>query len=187
MNEKVMVVPDLVRVHLIPKVASSTLHKAMGFDKRAYLVPATEDGDEYRWKVVRHPLDRLVSIYSYFCAGTGLAGQPQVAKLGYHKGQNFQDFLDVVCDRHWENIHTRMQCEFEGPRPADYYADYSHLEDEWRDFQAMFPDLKAMVHLPVIHKTDHKPWEQFYNDSQRCQAEQTFAKDLELYSLAKKD
>ena len=49
------------------------------------------------------------SIYAYFCMGDGLNGQPQVGKLGYYKTMPFAAFLDVVSERHWENIHTRKR------------------------------------------------------------------------------
>jgi len=186
-NEKVVLVPGLVRVHLCPKVASASLYKAFHQEKRAYLTSAKDDGGEFRFWTIRHPLDRLVSLYSYFCLGFGLNGQPQVAKLGYSKGMAFEDFLEVIFVRHWENIHTRKQIEFAGPREADQYVPFERLQDEWTGLRRRFPDLKIMRELPHIHKTDHRAWQNHYDEPLRKRAEQAFAEDMELYGKAMND
>jgi len=180
-NEKVVCVPGLLRVHLIPKTASASLYKAFHQEKRAYLAPASDDGGEYRFMPVRHPLDRLVSIYAYFCMGDGLNGQPQVGKLGYYKTMPFAAFLDVVSERHWENIHTRKLVEFAGPREADRYAPYERLQEEWTALRAKFPKTKMMRELPVLHRTRHMPWESYYTPETRKRTETVFADDLALY------
>lgn len=186
-NEKVVVVPGIIRVHLCPKVASASLYKAFHQEKRSYLAPAEANGGEYRFLPVRHPLDRLVSLYAYFCLGTGLNGQPQVAKLGYEQGMPFETFLGVIFERHWENIHTRKQVEFSKGHDIDQYAPFERLQLEWDAMRRVFPDLKVMRVLPYKHKTSHKPWQEYYDKHWRKRAEQEFAADLALYEKGLKN
>ena len=184
MNEKVICVPGLVRVHLIPKVASASINAAFKNERRHHLAPAHEDGGEYRWAVIRHPLDRLVSLWSYFCEGDGLKGQPQVAKLGYFKGQGFEAFLDVVYNKGWANIHTRPQSGFLGDRQADYYADFANLGEEWKALKRRSPGLKIPWNLPRMHQTKHRGWKDYFTPETRKRAEDHFAKDMALHGKA---
>lgn len=185
MNEKCVFVPGRLRVHLCPKVASRSMFEAFHQERQASVTDVNGDGGEWRFHCVRHPLDRLVSLWSYFCVGDGLRGQPQVEKLGYWKGQAFPEFLDVVCERHDQNIHTRMQVAFRGPRDADQLIRYERLGEEWTDLVRRFPDIKIMRELPRIHQTSHRTWMDYYTDDLRGRATDVFAADLELYARAR--
>ena len=185
MNEKAVAVPGILRVHLCPKVASRSMFEAFHQERRAALVDVNEDAGEWRFHCVRHPLDRLVSLWAYFCMGGGLNGQPQVAKLGYYERQRFPEFLDVVCEKHDQNIHTRRQIAFAGPRQADQLVRYERLTEEWAELVRRFPDVKMRRELPRIHVTSHRPWMDYYTDDMRERAEDVFAPDLELYARAR--
>jgi len=184
-NEKVVVVPGLVVVHLIPKVASASLYRAFHMEKRAYLT-GVNDGSGFRVIVVRHPLDRLVSIWSYFCRGseTNLSGQPQVRKLGYYVGQPFSEFVDVCCVQHWKNNHTRMQVHFAGEQEADLYCPFEHLHAGWQRLRERCPDVKLMRELPHSHPSQHRGWQEYYDRELADKAERVFAPDMALYEKA---
>ena len=128
---RVVVVPGMVRVHLIPKVASEAIYKAFHQEKRAHLETPEENGGEFRLVVVRHPLDRLVSNWAYFCRGspTELNGQPQIRKLGYTDNMAFDDFLEVALEQHEQNVHTRAQVEFIGPHKVDRLVPLHRLDE----------------------------------------------------------
>lgn len=181
-NEKAVIVPGHICVHLCPKVASRSMVEAI-YDRRAAVVPVEYDAGGYRWHCVRHPLDRLVSLWAYFCKGMGLNGQPQVAKLGYYLGQPFANFVDTICERHDENIHTRMQVAFAGLR-VDRRCRYENLASEWTALCSRFPSVKIRKELPVIHKTNHDAWQGYYSPELRRQAEDVFAPDMALYEEA---
>ena len=181
---RVVVVPGMCRVHLIPKVASAGIYKAFHTEKRAHLETPEESGDEFRLVVVRHPLDRLVSNWTYFCQGspTELNGQPQIRKLGYTDDMAFNDFLEVVFVQHEQNVHTRMQVEFLGPNKASRIIPIDRLDDEWFKLRRRCPEMKVMREIPRTHTTTHRPWGDYYDAGSRVRAEEVFAPDVALFN-----
>jgi len=135
----------------------------------------TEAGPEYRWGVVRHPLDRLVSAHSYFCRGE----QPGVIKMGICRGMPWDDFLHTALSNPYGDKHLRPQHINIGPHRFDRLGRLENLSAEWIELQKRFP---ALGNIRWLTKTGHGAWETYYTDEQRKRAETVFAADVELYA-----
>jgi len=173
------VVPGL-RVHTSPKVATWAILEAMPGARHAIV---SEPGSELRLMVVRHPLDRLVSAWSFFCQADDnirIGGEPNLLKLGYFLGMPFDRFVDICCQTHDQNVHTHRQIHFKGPHQMDALIPLPHLNEAWEGLRDRFPVL-PMTHN---HRSDHGPWEAYYTHRTRDMAEQVYAPDVALYEQA---
>lgn len=177
-------VADGLRVHICPKVATASISAAM-HGVHYYHESPEVDGDEYRWMCVRHPLDRLVSCWAFFCNSeddSEIRGQHDVMSLGYYHGMPFDEFMDIALEKHELNAHTRKQLRYAGSHGFDHLCKFENLAEEWRKLQARFPFLKKP--LPMTHKSNHRNWKMYYTDEQRQRAEDVYADDLDLYGMA---
>jgi hypothetical protein len=181
--KNVMVV-DGLRVHICPKVATASISAAMHGTKYRHVFPE-EQGPEYRWMCVRHPLDRLVSFWSFFCKSDTdheIKGQHDVLKLGYRYQMPFNEFLDIALQHHYLNAHTSKQTHFAGKNSFDRLCRLENLPQEWAILQEKFPFL--VKPLPLTHKSKHDNWQEYYTSSQRSRAEKVFFEDVGLYENA---
>jgi hypothetical protein len=176
-----VMVADGLRVHICPKVATAAISSAMHGSGYHHASPQ-EDGDEYRWMCVRHPLDRLVSCWAFFCRSESdheIRGQHDLLLLGYYHGMPFAAFLDVALKQHNKNAHTRKQSIYAGGQTFDRLCRLHNLDREWAKLQAKFPYLTRP--MMVVHKSNHSDWQDYYTDAQREAAEREFSDDLALY------
>ncbi len=168
-----VLVADGLRVHTCPKTASTSISKAMSGLKKWHENP--EDvGGEYRWMVVRHPLDRLVSAYCHFCLGAQLG----IIGMGIRKGMSFGDFLHIALRNPYGDKHLTPQFMFAGPRKFDRLCRLENLSKEWIELRKMFPLLRP---IQVRNKSHHDPWPGFYTSVQRTAAELAYAADMALF------
>ncbi len=176
---KTVLVADGLRVHKNFKVASATLSDAMSnvFIRNAN---PEEEGPEYRWMVCRHPLDRLVSAFTFFCTGQyeGHVG------MGVCRGMPWVDFLRVVLNNPYGDKHFRPQFIAAGPHRIDKLCRLEHLVEEWevlrKQFTGLFP-------LKWLQKTEHASWKEYYTAKQRVLAEAVYTGDMTLYESAVDD
>lgn len=178
----VIVLPNRVRIHTAPKCASASISAAMHRSGYVHAFPEDE-GPEPRLMAVRHPLDRIVSAWAFFCSPDtpeDVTKQPGLIRIGYYKGMPFNDFLDVCLERHNENAHTRKQSIFAGPHEIDWPVRLDQLPDVWEKMREKF-GLKAMVHS---HKSAHDDWVNYYDEASRKRAEKKFAEDVDLFRAA---
>lgn len=140
-----------------------------------------EPGPEYRFGLVRHPLDRLVSGWAYFCRDHRLNNQQQLRQLGYAHDMSFAAFLDVALTNHWRNQHTRRQTDFIGSQPFDRLARTENLGAEWEALREMFPALGAIGHH---NRSTRGDWREHFTNEMIRRAETAYAADLDLYEQA---
>lgn len=170
---RTVLVADGLRVHKVFKVASATISDAMS-SVAVRMARPEERGQEYRWMVCRHPLDRLVSVFTYFCTGRYLGR----IEMGICKGMPWDDFLHVALGNPYGDKHLRPQIIAAGPYPLDKLCWLEDLTEEWEVLRERF---SYLLPLKWLMKTEHKPWQEYYTPSQRIRAEVIYAHDLVLY------
>lgn len=175
---KTVLVADGLRVHKIFKVASATISDAMSnmFIRNA---EPEEEGLEYRWMVCRHPLDRLVSAFTFFCTGK----YEGYITMGVCKGMPWVDFLRVVLNNPYGDKHFRPQFIAAGPHKIDKLCRLENLAEEWEVLQKRFSGLFS---LKWLQKTEHEPWPTYYTTKQRVLAEAVYSRDMTLYESINK-
>ena len=182
-----VLVADGLRVHICPKVASASISAAM-IGVRYNHTFTEEEGPEYRWMVVRHPLDRLVSCWAFFCNSETpleIDGQHDIKTLGYRYGMPFDEFLDIAIESHAKNAHTEKQILYAGNHKFDRLCRLENIAAEWSALRKRFLMLKRP--LIVTHQSKHGHWSEYYSDLQSEKAMNVFAEDLELYHRADKN
>lgn len=180
----VLIIPKL-RIHVINKVASTSIRMALKASGLNYSTAYPEDrGYEYRWMCVRHPLERLVSAWAFFCnqPEDGLKFKPRLLEMGYRNGMQFYEFLEVALIHHSEDPHTMAQVHFKGPHSINRICRLENIEDEWWSLQDKFPLITES--LEVVHKTEHYEWERYYSRKQRDITSRLFQSDIYLYDNA---
>lgn len=178
-----VMVADGLRVHICPKVGTASISHAFHQVPYRNTFP-DEAGGEFRFMPVRHPLDRIVSAWAYFCNAETpheISSQPGLLGMGYYFGMPFTEFLDICLKRHDENPHTRTQVQFAGPHPFDWLCPLDDLPDAWEVMRERFDYLKPLVHNHRSHRT---VWEKYYDEEMRERAERVFADDLSLFARA---
>lgn len=176
-----VIVAEGLRLHTINKVAHSSLNIIMrGIEKRR--TSPYEKSKDYRFMVVRHPLDRLVSSWHFFCKG----GAPKdlvspIHDLGYKRGLTWTDFLELVKKDKDCNIHITDQYKFAGDKKIDMLTPIERLDEHWEILRTKFTYLPEMIHE---NPTDHKEWWWYYTDKERAEMEELFMTDKVLYSVA---
>ena len=182
--QNVLTTPGLL-LHSCPKVASTSLTVTLRECGIMYgAVSPLDDHEGYRWAAVRHPLDRLVSAWTFFCRqkDDSVKTHPELVTAGYYHGMPFDEFLVIVLTHHACDQHTLMQHNFIGPHAMDRLCRMENLPAEWAALQRQFPYLTKP--LLVIHKTDHSTWQDYYTPQQRALAEEVFVRDLMLFESA---
>lgn len=176
-------VPGQALIHICPKVATASQSRALVHTGYHHISPTAVCADTaYRFMIVRHPLDRLVSAWAFFCNSS--APMPdELQELGYWKYMPFDIFLDVVEKRHGEENHTRAQIWYAGPHHADIDPwPFERLNDAWEHLRANHvPKAAPLDHL---HGSEHDDWKQYYLPYRRTSIERLFDCDMALYERA---
>ena len=178
------VVKGGLRAHLVPKVAHSAIAYAIGEKQIGQRVEPDQPSDDTRLMVVRHPLERIVSAYTFFCKERLYAPFNEgMANLGYKRDMLFNEFLDHLLVHYDENVHTKKQADFTGGNHIDILIPIDKLNDAWPRIAAKY-NLDSLKEVQA-NKSNHSGWEEYYTTEQRERAEQVFKEDIELYNLAK--
>ena len=169
-----------LRIHLIPKNAHSAIHTA--FEKpslRAVISDCTEDSEDRRMIVVRHPCDRLISAWTFFCyKRLDLPFNEGMGVLGYKARMTLDEFYDLYKLKYNDNIHTQLQVSFTGGHKIDEVVKMEDLNDWWVKNTLKYE-------LPTMTKTnssEHEHWETYFSPEMRKEIEVLFKEDLELYN-----
>lgn len=172
-----------LRIHLVPKNAHSSI--ANSFEQLHHnkkledvKVDIAEESDDKRMMVVRHPCDRAVSAWSFFCLkNPSIPIHDYMEELGYKKLMTWDEFYPVFVDKYEHNIHTMPQVEYTGGHEIDYLVAIEDLNNWWEHNRGLF----VLPSLLNQNASLHQPWEELVNNSQRETIESIFDKDLNLY------
>ena len=155
------------RIHTIPKVASSSMSAAVDDYRR---VSTTEEGREFRFAAVRHPLDRLVSAWAFFCRRPIKHGL-----TGWVSGDPFDAFLGVVLERPQADKHVRPQVDYLHP-DMGLVAPLESLSEAWAGL--------GLGEIPVKNATARNDWRGYKARPRLMRAEEVYSADLEVYHAA---
>lgn len=153
-----------------PKCASTSLRWAFRelggepiLQKHSRLVEL-EDRDDYRHKVcvVRNPWDRMVSAWSY-------------------AGKNYE-FEEWLTDQEpWANygIDMKRTPQIAWSFRCNHTVKYEYLEESW-------PKLLERMQLPFVplpkrNTSEHKPYQEYYNDRTREIVADRFGPDIKQF------
>lgn len=176
-------VAEGLRVHICPKVGTASMSHAFHGVPYRNAFP-DEEGPGFRFMAVRHPLDRIVSAWAYFCNAETtheIGSQPGLLAMGCYFGMPFSEFLAICLKRHDENPHTRTQVQFAGPHRIDWLCPLDDVPDAWELLRQRFGYLRPLTHK---HRSHRAPWEKYYDEDSRERAETVFADDVALYARA---
>ena len=128
------------------------------------------DWDEYfKFGFVRNPWDREVSNY-YFNSG----------KLKPPEDVPFKEFLNAHLFKGGQiNITNIPQC--------DYLIDVNYVarfENYVEEVKYLFNRIDVPMSQPLMHmhKTEHKPYWEYYDDADIIKVEEWYKKDIEMYN-----
>lgn len=175
---------DGVRVHTCPKVGYDAIVRALEPLKPSVHCPE-EEGPEYRFMPVRHPLSRIVSCWYYFCKSghpERLTGSPGMGELGYYDQMPLSEFFNICLRKHDGNRHTRKQILAAGPHEIEGLVPLENLTAAWELVRRINSRIKPIGHT---HKTEHDNWETYYTEDMTSEGEVVFSDDLALYKKAK--
>jgi hypothetical protein len=57
------------------------------------------------------------------------------------------------------------------------------LQERWEELRQRFPQANIRQ-IKLSHKSEHKPWQDYYTTPMRAAAENVFADDMRLFELA---
>ena len=178
------VVDGGLRVHLIPKNAHSNIALAIGDRQIGTRHDVSEESDDKRLAVIRHPLDRIVSAYEFFChTRVELPFNDGMKVLGYKREMTFDEFLEHLLENYEKNVHTQKQVDFIGGQEIDYLIPIEKLAEFWPTIEKEF-NLPALSEKHANRSAVEKPWASYYTEESRAKAEHVFKEDVELYNLA---
>lgn len=178
------VVKGGLRVHLIPKVAHSSIGNTIGELVIDNVYP-TEDSDDYRVMVVRHPLDRMVSSWAFFTQKRSKHALHGYLKSNYCKDPNnsmlFKEWCKGVMENYSYDPHFDKQVIFTGGQTIDALIKMENLNTEW-------PIIAKRFKLPNMlyeNSSEHNFWRGYYTPELKAEAEEVFSEDIILYNDAR--
>lgn len=167
-----------LRIHTVPKVASTSVSAAMATSDFRRADPF-EESDDWRFMVVRHPLDRLVSAWQFFTPHHRMQHM-RVFRHDVTPDCTFRQFLDVVLQAPHKDRHTAPQTRYKGPHPIDDLVRLENLSEGWERLVGRFP----VVPIPHKNQTEHGHWREYFDAAMARDALAYFEADLELYDGA---
>ena len=164
---------------------------------------ATQDQwrNYFKFAFVRNPWDWLVSIYHNLCQSAWPSNR---LRLGYAKNKQrllqkslsalglrqehftFKRFLrdcvvgDVVQDRwdfHWKPQHLHV-CDKRGRLIVDYVGRFESLSS---DLAHISERIGLPASLPHLNRTEHRPYQDYYDAQARSWVAQKFRKDIDMF------
>lgn len=184
-----------VVLHFAPKCASSSIGKAIASVPH---VPVDVDTDYMvpvkHFMAVRHPADRLMSAWSYFCKTDN--NQLEQAKhqqaLGYHKDMPFTEFLDIVLKDPSQDIHAEPQIVYAGRKinwahPDNCLVTLDRIDDMWQEVMSLVPGVEPLERSNESDREGRRGMMSFMRVRTPLMnlIEGVYAHDLALYETAR--
>ena len=181
-QKRVLVLPKGLRLHTIPKVASTSISQAMNHlpvDTWNRDWADGGDANDYRFMVVRHPSERMRSNYRYFIKEyvPHRFNTQNWQNIGLRPGMPYGEFVDRVCSSPYFNTHIYPQIYWASVAwGMDRIVKLEALNKVWPSLQERFGYLKD---IEVANKTEDAPDETYECDEEFIQM--IYAHDYEMY------
>lgn len=179
-------------VHL-PKCAGVSVNKAlfgnlgaghMTLTQLSFAFSPKEMEDYFKFTIVRHPLDRLVSAFHFLKKGGFDPEDAKWADEHLTPYSTFQDFVEnwLTPENIWLKIHFQPQHFFLedcwGEIDLDFVARFERLET---DFRQICDRLGSRVELPHTNKSVRGHFWDYYTPQTARKVADIYRRDMELF------
>lgn len=159
------------RIHIVPRVGSNSLQRA--FANRIDRFDSPEvDGPETRIIPVRHPVERMLSVWAMFCHGFSPFPVESLQQLGITYGMSLDAFADIALSADHDEPHLRAQARYHAGQ-TDGLVRLENLASAWPE---------SLPPLLWVNTADFRP---VCPAHLRPRIEQYYAYDMALYEDAK--
>lgn len=158
------------RVHLVPRVGSQSILRSIARRVEQFDAPDI-DGPETRIIPVRHPVERLMSVWAMFCQGFQKLHADGLVGLGITYGMSLDAFVDIALSADHDEPHLRAQVRYHAGQ-TDGLVRLENLANVWP---------KSLPPLLRINAADFRP---VCPAHLRPRIEQHYASDMALYEAA---
>jgi len=148
----------------------------------------------WSFAVVRNPLDRLVSIYSYYAENQGNGSENDKVIGAVMRDLGFRGFIDTLFDGYGyfldrlpsfrQDLYPHLKPQYQyvinsnGVKIVDYIGRYEKLSDLVDEISR---HLGKEYYLPCLNKSKHGLWNDYYDPERFERALRIYAKDVELF------
>jgi hypothetical protein len=142
-----------------------------------YQVFRREMANYFSFCVARNPWDRAVSMYHF-------ALKNDLGRLyDIDTNMTFETFCEILNDRKDDKtfIAAHKQTEWmEGFYPPNVVLRFENLHQEFEMMLMEYNIMSVRKSLPHKNKTDHKPYQEYYNKNTKEIIKQMFEKDIDV-------
>lgn len=181
----------------IPKCAGIAINKSLfqnnggghlTLTQYSFAFTPAEFDRYFKFTVVRHPLDRLVSTYFFLKSG---GFDTEDAKWSLENLSGIRSFEEFVLewlteDRIWSKTHLVPQHWFLedcwGEIPLDFIGRYEQLSSDFGYIRQVLdrPD----VELVRLNQSKHRPYSEYYNKETSRKVAELYSKDMALFGYS---
>ena len=138
----------------------------------------------YSFAMVRHPLDRLWSCFSYLKKGGGWEGDRRDANNYYINRKSFPEWVDLLektPEFYLRQQHLMPMVRRIGSRGnLDHIGLFENLIKETQKLSSMFDGVRRMS-IPVVNKGSGVPYQTCYTRKMKAIVEEVYKEDMEFY------
>lgn len=181
--------------YAVPKCASSTLKYVLCHNIENKFIPGCGDDDYFKFSVVRNPWDRLVSMY-FNCKRefNPITGEPlnEITIEYFDTPRNELDFDTYIAKIYEKKYFIQKNFDmisFEShfwpcnnfvPKNIDYVVKYKNFHE---DIKYVLTRLDINIELPVLNKSNHNDYREYYTERNLDMVDNMYRADLERFDF----
>lgn len=133
--------------------------------------------DYFKFTFVRNPWDKLLSEYFYMLKPP--IGWREKKFVNQGLASSFKSFVLNDGIRYCRQFHAKPQHKFFKKGSMDFVGRFENFEEDW-NFICTKIGIQPFK-LPILNKTDHKYYTEYYDDETRKIVAEKYAKDIERF------